>query len=125
MKCVAMSPDNQICSNSGAFHMGTETGFTRSGSPICFQFGLVWASHGTQTTRIALLDWISRTVTRSCTTQLGSGSRPCGSKVVFGSGSPIRIASGSKVPCVEPHYLSWNVPKKHAFASACILHTTF
>ena len=36
--------------------------------------------HSTQTTRIALLDWISRTVTQH-STQLGSGSRPCGDKV--------------------------------------------
>ena len=38
--------------------------------------------------------------------QLGSGSRPCGGKGVFESGSPIRIGYGSKVLCGESHYLS-------------------
>ena len=42
------------------------------------------------------------TVTQN-SAQLGSGSRPCGGKVVFRSGSPFRIRSGSKVPCGEPH----------------------
>ena len=37
--------------------------------------------------------------------QLGSGSRSCGGKVVFGFESPIRIGSRSKVPCGEPQ--SW------------------
>ena len=37
-------------------------------------------------------------------THLGSGSRPCGGKVVFGSGFPIRIGFGSKVACGEPQY---------------------
>ena len=90
----------------GALHTGTETGFTGSGSPIRIQCGVAWAPHGMQTTRIAQLEWNSRTVTRAVTqhsTQLGSGSRPCGGKVVFESGSPICIGFGSKVPCGEPH----------------------
>ena len=62
-----------------------------------------WAPYGTQTTRIALLDWISCTVTQH-STQLGSGST-CGGNVVFESGSPISIGSGSKVPCGEPLYI--------------------
>ena len=36
-------------------------------------------------------------------TQLRSGSRLCGGKVVFGSGSPIHIRSRSKVLCGESH----------------------
>ena len=47
----------------------------------------------------------SRTLTRR-SKPFGSGSRLCGGKVVFGSGSSIRIGSGSKVPCGEPHYKS-------------------
>ena len=43
----------------------------------------------------------SRTVTQH-STQLGSGSRPCGGKVLFETGSLIRIGCGSKVPCGEP-----------------------
>ena len=43
------------------------------------------------------INWFSRTVTQH-STQLGSGSRPCGGKVVFGSGSR------SKVPCGEPQW---------------------
>ena len=40
---------------------------------------------------------------KHCSTQLEYESRPCGGKVVFGSGSLIHIRSGSKVPCEEPH----------------------
>ena len=50
------------------------------------------------TTRISLLDW-------QHSTQLRSGSRPCGGKVVFGSGSPICIGSKFKVTCGEPLYV--------------------
>ena len=40
--------------------------------------------------------------------QLGSGSRSCGCKMVFGSRSSIHIGSRSKVPCGEPlHPLLW------------------
>ena len=85
-------------SNSGAFKTGTETGFTWSRSPIQIQCGLSWAPHGMQTTRIALLDWISCTVMQH-STQLRSRSRLCEEKVVFRSGSPIHIGSGSKVLC--------------------------
>ena len=49
------------------------------------------------TTRFALLDF-------QHSTQHRSGSRQCGGKVVFGSGSPISIGSGSKVLCGEPQY---------------------
>ena len=45
---------------------------------------------------------VTRTVTQH-STQLWSGSRPCGGKVVFESRSPIRIGFGSKVPCGELH----------------------
>ena len=98
--------------DSEALHTGTESRFTGSGSLMRIQCGLVWAPHGTQTTRIALLDWISHTVPQH-STQLGFRSRPCGDKVVFGSGSlicigsgsMIRIGSGSKVLCGEPQCL--------------------
>ena len=111
----------------GDLQTGTETGFTGSRSPIRIQCGLAWAPHGTQTTRIALLDWVSPGHVRAHVPRLnftntfinfcrkspqhriamqwhhnicaGSGSRPCGSKVVFGS--PICIGFRSKVPWVE------------------------
>ena len=90
----------------GALHMGTENGFTGSGSPIWIQCGLALTPHGMQTARIALLDSGSHALYQSTVTQhnkqLGSGSRPCGSKVVFGSRSLIHIRSGSKFPCEKP-----------------------
>ena len=49
----------------GALHTGTETGFTGSRSPVQIQCGLTWAPNATKTARIALLDWIPRTVRRS------------------------------------------------------------
>ena len=42
--------------------MGTESGFTGYRSLIRIQCGLAWTSHGTQTTHIALLDRILRTI---------------------------------------------------------------
>ena len=81
----------------------TEAIFTRSESLIRIQCGLAWAPQGTQTSCIALLDWISPTVTQY-SEQLGSESRSYGGNVVFGSGFPIRIGSGSKVPCGKPQY---------------------
>ena len=48
-----------IIYNIGALHTGTENGFTGSGSPIRIQCDHAWAPLGTQTMRIALLDWIS------------------------------------------------------------------
>ena len=78
-------PINAEC-NIGALHTGTENRLSGSGSPIRIQCGHVWSPYGTQTMRIALLDGISRTVTQH-STQLGSGSRPCGGKLVFESES--------------------------------------
>ena len=72
----------------GALRRGTETRFTGSRSLIRTQCVLMWV-HCT-----AGLDL----------KQLGSGSRPCGCKVVCGFRSPIHIISGSKVPCGEPHW---------------------
>ena len=46
----------------GALHTSTETGFTGYGRPLRIPCSLMWAPHCTQTTRIALLDWIPRTV---------------------------------------------------------------
>ena len=89
----------------GALHTGTETGFTGSRFPIQIQCSLACAPHGKQTTHIALLVWISRTAMQHCRTQCEYRSRPCGGKVVFGSGSLIRIGSRFKVPCGEPHSL--------------------
>ena len=58
-------------------------------------------------THIALLIWIPRTATQHCIMQLKYGLRPCGGKVVFGSGYLICIGSGFKVrvesPNVEHH----------------------
>ena len=45
-----------------------ETGFTGCGFPIRIQCGLTWASHSTQTTCIAVLDWLSLTVLEHCHT---------------------------------------------------------
>ena len=67
--------------------------------PIRIQCGRAWAPHGTQTTCIALLTHCHA----AQNALLGSGSRSFGGKVVFESGSPIRIECGSKVPCGEPH----------------------
>ena len=49
--------------HNGALHMGSETGFTGSRSPIRIQCCFAWAPHGRQTMCIALLDWICSTVT--------------------------------------------------------------
>ena len=51
--------------HSGALHTGAETKLP-SGFPIRIQCGLAWPPHGTQTARIALLDWISHTVSEHC-----------------------------------------------------------
>ena len=47
---------------------------------------------------------------------LGSGSRSCGGKRVFESGSQIRIGSRSKVPCGEPQYV-YRVSPKYRYKS--------
>ena len=76
------------------------TGFTGIRFQCGLAWGLAWAPHSMQTMHIACwtrphaLSW--STVTKH-SMQLGSRSRSCGGKVVFGSGSR------SKVPCEEPH----------------------
>ena len=65
---------------------------------------------GTQSTRIALLDRILRNVTKH-STQHGYGSRSCGGKVVFESGSSIRIGCGSTVPCWESNTKNHDIKK--------------
>ena len=96
--------------NIGSLHTDNETGFTGSRSPIRIQCAVTGAPHSTQAMRIALLDhlWISRTVMEPIT-QLGSGSRPCGGKVVCGSRSPICIGSGSKIPCGKPRIIKASI----------------
>ena len=87
------SPQDIPPINIGALHIGTETKFTGSGSPIRIQCCLVWAPQGMHTICVrALHCWTgTHTLSGACSTQLGSRSRLCGGKVVFQSGSPIHI----------------------------------
>ena len=94
--------------HNGALHTGTESRFTGSGSLIWIQCGLAWAPHGTKSTRIASLDWISRTVPEHCQAaqhapQIRASDPDWGHvEAKWFPGSPIRIRFRSKILCGEP-----------------------
>ena len=90
-----------------ALHTGTRTGITGSGSRCGFN---VVSGELHTTCRLCVLQYwtgfytLSRSNVTQHSTQLGSGSMPGGSKVVFGSGSQFRIGLGFKILCGGPHY---------------------
>ena len=89
--CRGPHPQSSNGTHNGALHMGTKTTFTGSGSLIRIQCDLMHCPGA---------------LSLQLSTQFGTESRPCGGKVVFGSGSPICIRSRSKVPCGETQYSS-------------------
>ena len=57
---------------------------------------------------------LSRNTVTQHSTQLGSGSKPWGGKMVFGYRSLICIGSGTRVMCEEPHhYLYYDLGPRH------------
>ena len=90
----------------GPLHTGTETRFSGSGSLIRIQCGLAWAPH--EAKLCTLHCWtgshaLSWSIGMLHCMQLGSRTRLCRGKEVFGSGSPIHIVFRSKILCGEPH----------------------